>query len=144
MADDAGRLVDNVKAIDGFMFPETDDSARKPLGVLAQIGRILRYTAPNGQKCIQIVHWGRHQKVDHPNKYLLPTPPGDVLTAPQVPPDEVPAGPPLPASSRDPRENDASSFAKSSRYDQYQYRYQYQYQYQYQKTRFASQNGQAH
>ncbi len=81
MADDAGRLVDNVKSIDGFIFPETDDSARESLGILARLSRILRYTAPNGQKCIQIVHWARHQKVDHPNKYVLPAPPSEAVAA---------------------------------------------------------------
>jgi hypothetical protein len=83
MADDAGRLVDNVKSIDGFIFPETDDSAKESLGILARLSRVLRYTAPNGQKCIQIVNWTRHQKVDHPNKYVLPAPPPELVAAAQ-------------------------------------------------------------
>jgi hypothetical protein len=83
MADDAGRLVDNVKSIDGFIFPETDDSAKESLGILARLSRILRYTAPNGQKVVQIVNWSRHQKVDHPNKYVLPAPPPELVDAAQ-------------------------------------------------------------
>ena len=73
MADDYGRLVDNVKSIDGFIFPETDDSARESLDLLARADRILRYTSASGQRLIQIVHW-HHQKVDHPGKEVLPAP----------------------------------------------------------------------
>lgn len=42
MADDAGRLVDNVKQIDALVFPETSDSARESLATLSRIGRIQR------------------------------------------------------------------------------------------------------
>jgi hypothetical protein len=77
MADDAGRLVDNVKSIDGFIFPETDDTAREALGRLAATGRILRYVSASGQKLIQIANWSRHQKVDHAAKYVLPAPAED-------------------------------------------------------------------
>jgi hypothetical protein len=76
MADDAGRLVDNVKSIDGFLFPDTDDTAREALDVLAAAGRILRYTAPSGQRLIQLAGWAKHQKVDNPAKQVLPPPPG--------------------------------------------------------------------
>jgi hypothetical protein len=84
MADDAGRLVDNVKSIDGFVFPETGDSCRTALGILAQLGRILRYDATNGQRIVQIVNWQRHQRVDHPNKYVLPEPSAETIAAAPV------------------------------------------------------------
>jgi len=74
MADDAGRLVDNVKSIDGFVFPETDDSSRESLEILARLSRIIRYTSASGQRLLQVANWDRHQKVDHPNKYVLPAP----------------------------------------------------------------------
>lgn len=91
MADDAGRLVDNVKAIDGFLFGATRDTAKKSLEVLADAGRILRYQSASGQALIQIVGWHRHQKVDKPAKYTLPPPDG------------------LAGTSREPRENGATS-----------------------------------
>jgi hypothetical protein len=74
MADDAGRLVDNIKTIDGFVFPETSESSRKSLDTLASISRITRYTSESGQKLIQISNWLKHQKVDKPSRYVLPPP----------------------------------------------------------------------
>lgn len=67
MADDAGRLVDSLKQIDAFVFPETDDTARDALANLSRGGRILRGRTASGQRIIQIANWTRHQKVDHPN-----------------------------------------------------------------------------
>ena len=73
MADDAGRLLDNLKQIDALIFPETDDSAREALATLARISRICRGVTRNGQRVIQIAHWAEHQRVDHPNlKASLP------------------------------------------------------------------------
>jgi hypothetical protein len=83
MADDAGRLVDNVKSIDGFIFPETEDTCKDSLGILARLSRILRYVAPSGQRVIQIANWQRHQRVDHPNQHVLPGPPTEVVEAAQ-------------------------------------------------------------
>jgi hypothetical protein len=97
MADDAGRLVDNVKLIDGFLFPETADTSRDPLDTLARSSRICRYISASGQRLIQISNWERHQKVDHPNKYTLPAP---------TPKDLAPKE--LPVSSRVSRENVAT------------------------------------
>lgn len=74
MADDAGRVPDSLKHIDGFLFPHTDESSREAIETLAKMKRVLRYTAPNGQKCIQLVNWHRHQKVDKPGKNVLPGP----------------------------------------------------------------------
>lgn len=67
MADDAGRLVDNIKQIDAFIFPETEDSAREPVAHLEALGRIRRGVTGSGQKVIQIVNW-HHQKIDRPNR----------------------------------------------------------------------------
>lgn len=73
MADDAGRLLDNVKIIDAFIFPDTDDSARESLMRLSRIARIRRGTTASGQKVIQIANWTTHQKVQHPQmKAALP------------------------------------------------------------------------
>jgi hypothetical protein len=74
MADDAGRTVDNIKTVDGFIFPETDESSRDSLANLASTGRIIRYTSESGQKLIQVANWLRHQKVDRPSRYVLPAP----------------------------------------------------------------------
>lgn len=67
MADDAGRLLDNVKVIDAFVFPESSESCRESLATLAGIGRIVRGTTQSGQRVIQIANWTRHQRVDKPN-----------------------------------------------------------------------------
>lgn len=75
MADDAGRLLDNVKQIDAFIYPRTQRMAAtaKAVQTLHRIGRIQRGVAANGQEVIQITNWIRHQKVDHPNnKAILP------------------------------------------------------------------------
>lgn len=106
MADDAGRLLDNVKAIDGFLFPESDDTCRDALETLAKASRILRYRSDSGQKLIQIVGWLKHQKIDHPNKHLLPAPPAEAVAAAADAPASA-------QSSRDSRE----TLAQSSRYD---------------------------
>lgn len=84
MADDAGRLVDNVKSIDGFLFSETEDSAGEAIERLAKLGRLLRYRSASGQRLIQIVNWERHQKVDNPAKYTLPGPAPEQLELPSV------------------------------------------------------------
>jgi hypothetical protein len=113
MADDAGRLIDNIKFIDAFIFPETEHSAKDSLGILARLSRICRYTSESGQKLIQITNWDRHQRVDNPNKYVLPAPPPGAcvqVVAPdqlelRVPPDTKADEPPKPKVSREPRED---------------------------------------
>ena len=74
MADDAGRLVDSVRTIDGFIFPETEESAREALDTLASLGRILRYRSESGQRLIQLTGWKDHQRVDKPSSHVLPAP----------------------------------------------------------------------
>src|SRR5437016_5694377 len=66
MADDAGRVLDSVKLIDGFLFAHTDDSSRESLAKLHGAGRIRRGRTASGQRIIELVGW-KHQKVDHPN-----------------------------------------------------------------------------
>ena len=97
MADDAGRLVDSVKMIDGMLFPLTDDTSRDAIETLARLGRVCRYTSDSGQKCIQIIGWARHQKVDNPAKHVLAAPTPEDL-----------ARPPVTDSSRESRENGAT------------------------------------
>lgn len=76
IADDRGRLVDNLKSLDGQLFPSTDDSCLEALQTLASLGRIERYTSGSEQPLIQITNWHKHQKVDKPSRYSLPAPPG--------------------------------------------------------------------
>lgn len=73
-ADDNGRLVDNVKLLDGMLFPFTDDSCDDSLADLANLGRIIRYRSESGQALIQVANWDRHQKVKNPSQYTLPAP----------------------------------------------------------------------
>ncbi len=65
-ADDAGRLVDSVRLLDGLLFPHTDDSCAASLEVLTDLGVIERGVTASGQSVIQIVNW-HHQKIDKPN-----------------------------------------------------------------------------
>ena len=74
-ADDAGRLVDNARRLNGLLFPETEDCCRESLEILARLSRITRYTSESGQSLIQITNWDEHQRVDKPSKYTLPPPP---------------------------------------------------------------------
>jgi hypothetical protein len=66
-ADDAGRLLDSEKRIDGLLFPMTGDSCAKSLVELSLSGRIQRGTTDSGQRIIQIANWKAHQKIDKPN-----------------------------------------------------------------------------
>ena len=75
LADDAGRVIDNIKQLDGLVFSNRDESCRDALGVLHAIGRIHRYRSSGGQSVIELVHWTRHQKVDRPSAYVLPAMP---------------------------------------------------------------------
>jgi hypothetical protein len=72
-ADDAGRLMDSVRYIDGLLFSRTDDSCAASLVVLHQLGVIERGSTASGQPVIQITKWSRHQKIERPNlKGALP------------------------------------------------------------------------
>lgn len=110
MADDAGRLVDNVKLLDGMLFPNTDDTCREALDTLARLSRITRYRSSSGQALIQITNWSEHQKVDKPSKAILPGPETAVVTQP-----------PVPSAVNDARENGSreprESLARVSRSD---------------------------
>lgn len=73
MADDYGRVLDNTKIVEAYIFPNSSDTVREALANLSRIGRIRRGKASNGQSIIEIVNWDRHQKVDKPNpKSALP------------------------------------------------------------------------
>lgn len=67
LADDAGRLVDNLRLIDAQIFPNTSDTAHEALMRLSGMGRIRRGITASGQRIIEIVNWNRHQKIQHPN-----------------------------------------------------------------------------
>lgn len=82
MADDGGRMLDNVKIIDAYIFPETEDTCRQSLDVLADLGRIKRGMTASGQRVIQVVNWS-HQRIDRPN-FAGALPPIDGDT-PQLP-----------------------------------------------------------
>lgn len=80
-ADDAGRLPDSVKRLNGLLFPFTDEDCGPCLELLSTLGVISRGLTANGQAVIQIVGWQRHQKIEKPNlRAALP---------PIVPPSKV-------------------------------------------------------
>jgi 5-methylcytosine-specific restriction endonuclease McrA len=67
MSDDAGRIIDSVRAIDGFIFPATEDTCRESLDRLVTLERIDRGVTGSGQRIIQIANWSKHQRIDKPN-----------------------------------------------------------------------------
>ena len=78
MADDRGRIVDAIKQIDAFLFPFTEDTAAPSLDTLVELGRLRRGVTSSGQRIIEIVTWGRHQRIDKPNlRACLPAVVGD-------------------------------------------------------------------
>jgi hypothetical protein len=73
LADDCGRLLDNAKVLDAWIFSASDDTCSSSLDRLEHSGRIRRGITESSQKVIQIVNWERHQKIDKPNlKGALP------------------------------------------------------------------------
>lgn len=66
-ADDAGRLLDSPRLINGVLFPYTDDDCVGPLEELAEVGVIQRGTTSSGQPVIQICGWNKHQRIEKPN-----------------------------------------------------------------------------
>ena len=69
-ADDCGRLLDKPVKIEADMFDGESDRRQDvcdALANLSRIGRIRRGKTASGQRIIEIVNWGKHQKVDHPN-----------------------------------------------------------------------------
>lgn len=110
MADDAGRLIDNVKLLDGMLFPGTNDTCREALEALAKLGRIVRYESASHQRLIQIAKWKEHQKVDKASKYVLPGPRSGVAAQAVATPKDTEA---VAEPSGNPRE----SVAKPSRSD---------------------------
>lgn len=95
-ADDAGRLVDNVKLLDGLLFPYTDDTCADSLDELAKLGRIVRYRSESGQPLIQLANWTKHQNVQKPSKYTLPAPSEGRVQEPSGDPPETPKRVPVP------------------------------------------------
>lgn len=89
MADDSGRVLDNTKIIDAFVFPETDETCVESIDVLEELGRIVRGKTHSDQSVIQIVNW-HHQKIDKPNvKSALPSIVGYESFADRVQVDDV-------------------------------------------------------
>lgn len=70
LSDDYGRVHDNAKVIDAFIFPETSGTVRESLANLSRIGRIRRGRAANGKRILEIVNWEKHQRVDKPQPHL--------------------------------------------------------------------------
>lgn len=111
MADDAGRLVDSVRLLDGQLFPNTEDTCKDSLEILARMSRIVRYRSSSGQALIQILNWERHQKIDNPNKYTLPGPDTAAVIQPVVVTEDAGMGG---VASRDPSESRASESGNPS------------------------------
>ena len=70
MADDYGRVHDNVKVIDAFIFPNCSMSVRESLAKLSGIGRVRRGLSVSGKAILEIVNWSKHQRVDKPQHHL--------------------------------------------------------------------------
>jgi len=73
LADDMGRVLDNLKVIDAWIFPRSEESAATSLARLTVAGRLRRGLTDVGQPVIEIVNWKRHQRINKPNfKACLP------------------------------------------------------------------------
>lgn len=71
-ADDEGRLYDQPTRIRGLAFGEGDRvKVPRLLDELAESGRIERYEA-FGRRCIQVVNFDRHQRVNRPTRSVIP------------------------------------------------------------------------
>jgi hypothetical protein len=66
LADDFGRVHDNLKVIDAFVFPECSRTVRESLAKLSRMGRIRRGKSSSGKLIIEIQNWTKHQRVDKP------------------------------------------------------------------------------
>jgi hypothetical protein len=82
LADDAGRLVDDAKAIDAELFSRSpfNESCVRSLELLARESRIVRYTSTAGQPLIQVVRF-HHQRVHNPSKTYLEPPMPELMKA---------------------------------------------------------------
>jgi hypothetical protein len=80
-ADDEGRLIDNLKIIDAFIFPHSEHSSRATLDLLASMSRVIRYVGRSGQSIMQIVRWKDHQKIDRPTASRLDAPSPELIEA---------------------------------------------------------------
>jgi hypothetical protein len=88
MADDHGRLVANARIIRGAVYPYDDDvtaaEVSEHVEMLIASGRVARYTV-NGDDYLFVRHWFQHQRVDKPQKSLLPAPPDEMEDSAPVP-----------------------------------------------------------
>jgi len=66
LADDFGRVHDNLKVIDAFVFPECSRTVRESLAKLSRMNRIRRGKSSSGKLIIEIKNWSKHQRVDKP------------------------------------------------------------------------------
>ena len=94
-ADDNGRGADDPRLVKAALWPlEDKHTAAKveaDLAALADAGKILRYEV-DGDRWLQIVKWGDHQRINRPSKCVIPPPPDttgspqahDTLTEPDV------------------------------------------------------------
>ena len=68
LSDDFGRVHDNVKVIDAFIFPECSRTSRESLAKLSRMGRIRRGKSSSGKRIIEVTNWEKHQRVDKPQR----------------------------------------------------------------------------
>lgn len=74
IADDEGRLRGNSRILASLLFPYDDDAHRligSWLEELEREGCVARYMV-DGATYLQVVNWGKHQKIDKPSKSKLP------------------------------------------------------------------------
>lgn len=112
-ADDAGRLVDSPKMIDGMLFPQTDDTCTEALEILASVGVIKRGDTASGQRVIQISGWDKHQRIEKKNlKYALPS----IVEPSRKRRGRIPErSPTVPGSVGDESPSDSGSFPSTTR-----------------------------
>ena len=78
-ADDEGKLRGNPAFVRSTVFPYDDipvQDIQADLDAIEGIGTIKQYTV-NGSKYIKLVNWRKFQRVDKPQKSMIPDPPGE-------------------------------------------------------------------
>ena len=80
-ADDEGRFEASTRSLLGAIFPHDEDLDREwmetLLRKLVETERVVLYEA-NGERCGHLTKFKKHQRISHPGKGRLPSPPEDI------------------------------------------------------------------
>jgi len=115
VADREGRLLDRPRKLKAELLAYDSVNVDKALDQLKEKGFIERYQADDGERCIQIHNWNRHQR-PHPREEasILPAPEGYPTSTPEPDPEPDQGAPPAEARPRPGPPGTLSSSSSSS------------------------------